>query len=216
MDTLMVGGRGSPAEGEDLGRGPVRVLVSPPSSDEVRATGGPGVPDARAEFTAFMAEAAAPLSRTAWFLCGDEHRAEELVQQAFVRTWQHWAKARTGEPLAYARTVLTNLRIDHWRKHRREVLSAPASLPDDAVPSVANHHAERDRLRRALLTLGLQQRRIVVLRYLEGLPELEVADALGVSVGTVKSTASRGLARLREQLGDVTGTGAMTNGRSAR
>jgi RNA polymerase sigma factor (sigma-70 family) len=64
----------------------------------------------------------------------------------------------------------------------------------------ADRHAERDRLSRALLTLPTKQRRIVVLRHLEGLSEREVADATGVSVGTVKSTASRGIARLREVL----------------
>jgi hypothetical protein len=88
-----------------------------------------------AEFTAFMAESTAALARTAWFLCGDEHQAEELVQQTFVRVWTHWGRARRGEPLAYARKVLSNLRIDSWRKHRREVLADPGRLPEGAAPS---------------------------------------------------------------------------------
>jgi RNA polymerase sigma factor (sigma-70 family) len=78
----------------------------------------------------------------------------------------------------------------------------PADVPDTAEPSAAQRHAERDRLVRALATLSVRQRRVVVLRHLEALSEREVAEALGVSVGTVKSTASRGLARVRDLLGD--------------
>ena len=79
---------------------------------------------------------------------------------------------------------------------------ATDTLPDrtDVGQSPADQHAERDRLTRALLLLPTKQRRIVVLRHLEGLTEREVADATGVTVGTVKSTASRGIARLRELL----------------
>lgn len=99
---------------------------------------------------------------------------------------------------------------------------ASDALPDRSSggPSPAERHAERDRLSRALLTLPTKQRRIVVLRHLDGLTEREVADATGVSVGTVKSTASRGLARLRELLqaddaAPITGTTTNTsNGRS--
>ncbi|MEU2201507.1 SigE family RNA polymerase sigma factor [Isoptericola sp. NPDC019482] len=153
------------------------------------------------EFTSFMRDAAPALARTAWLLCGDTHLADELVQQALTRTYLKWSTARQGDPLAYARRVLANLRIDLWRKRRREVLTAPAELPDGAGSrSDADHHADRDRLVRALATLSTRQRRIVVLRHLVGLTEREVADDLGVSVGTVKSTASRGLAQLRSVL----------------
>jgi RNA polymerase sigma-70 factor (sigma-E family) len=168
----------------------------------VRDGGADGPTRREAEFTAFMAESTAALARTAWFLCGDEHQAEELVQQTFVRVWTHWGRARRGEPLAYARKVLSNLRIDSWRKHRREVLADPGRLPEGAAPSSADVHAERDRLVRALALLGRKQRRIVVLRHLEGLSEKETAAALGVSVGTVKSQSSRGLVRLRGLLHD--------------
>jgi RNA polymerase sigma-70 factor (sigma-E family) len=160
------------------------------------------VADKEAEFASFMARSAPALARTAWLLCGDTHLAEELVQQALMKTYLAWPKARKGEPLAYARRILANTRIDTWRRHRREVLMASDTLPERASggTSPADRHAERDRVSRALLTLPTKQRRIVVLRHLEGLTEREVADATGVSVGTVKSTASRGLARLREVL----------------
>lgn len=162
--------------------------------------------DADEEFAAFMAEAIPALSRTAWLLCGDVHRAEELVQQALTRTYLAWPKARQRDPLAYTRRTLTNLRIDSWRRHRREVLTAPADVPEGRVESGVEQHADRDQLVRALATLTPRQRRVVVLRHLEGLSEREVADDLGVSVGTVKSTASRGLGQLRTALSTASNT----------
>lgn len=157
--------------------------------------------DREAEFTAFMTDALPALSRTAWLLCGNQHQAEELVQQALMRTYQSWAVARRRDPLAYARKSLANQRIDTWRRRRREVLVAPADLPEGGSAPVTDQHADRDRLVRALATLSPRQRRVVVLRHLEGLSEREVAEDLGVSLGTVKSTASRGLAQLRAELG---------------
>lgn len=168
----------------------VTVVVPPTPMDRER------------EFEAFMLEATPALARTAWLLCGDVHRAEDLVQQALMRTYVSWSTARQRDPLAYTRRVLANLRIDTWRKHRREVLTPLDELPHEGVDSGADERAERDRLVRALSTLTARQRRIVVLRHLVGLSEREVADDLGVSLGTVKSTASRGLAQLRAALAE--------------
>jgi RNA polymerase sigma-70 factor (sigma-E family) len=160
--------------------------------------------DRDAEFTAFMATHAVDLHRTAWLLCGDAHRAEELTQQALVRTYAAWGRARRGGELAYARQVLVNLRVDTWRRRRREVLSAPDDMPEVASPDAHAATHDRDQLVRALAVLTPRQRRVVVLRHLVGLPEAEVAAQLGVSLGTVKSTASRGLATLRTALTDST------------
>ncbi|MFI8527440.1 SigE family RNA polymerase sigma factor [Promicromonospora sukumoe] len=202
MSMPMVAGRSSPdpiqaADGSHEA-GPVDVVVAG---------------DKEAEFASFMSRSAPALARTAWLLCGDTHQAEELVQQALMKTYLAWPKARQGEPLAYARRVLANQRIDGWRRRRREVLMSADTLPERAGDRQGTDelHAERDRLARALRLLPTKQRRIVVLRHLEGLSEREVADAAGVSVGTVKSTASRGLVRLREILQgfdatDATGT----------
>ncbi|MFE6234024.1 SigE family RNA polymerase sigma factor [Cellulosimicrobium sp. NPDC057862] len=154
------------------------------------------------EFTAFMVDAQPALSRTAWLLCGDVHRAEELVQHALVRTYVAWPRARERDPIAYARRVLANARIDHWRKHRREHLTEPHEVPSDERASTEGTHAERDALVRALVQLSPQRRRVVVLRYLLDLPERQVADELGLSLGAVKSAASRGLAHLRRILAD--------------
>lgn len=175
---------------------------------EARSTSGeirvhvPGPTDRDAEFSAFVTDAGLALVRTAWMLCGDRARAEDLAQHALLRTYLAWPKVRSGNPLGYARRIVANARIDSWRKHRREVLTAPDDLPA-AEGATAEAHAERDLPVRALLTLSAKQRRIVVLRYLVGLPEAEVAADLGVSLGTVKSTASRGLARLRAVLGEA-------------
>lgn len=165
--------------------------------------GGPGDPDA--EFTAFVAAASAELGRVAWYLTGDATRAEDLLQTTLLRTYLHWSRASRVEagPTAYARRIMTNARIDMWRARPREHLVAPADLPDAVAPGALDQtHAERDLLARALATLTPRQRRIAVLRHLVGLPEAEVAADLGVSVGTVKSVASRGLAQLRTVLAD--------------
>lgn len=149
-------------------------------------------------FAAFMAGSQAELLRTAWFLVGDAYRAEELTQQALVRTYGAWSRAQR-DPLAYTRRVLVNLRTDTWRRRRREVLMAPERLPDRGNADTGGVE-QRDQLSRVLGVLTVRQRRVVVLRYLLDLTEAEVAADLGISVGTVKSTASRALARLRAVL----------------
>lgn len=156
--------------------------------------------DRDAEFTAFAAAAGPALGRMAWLLTGDAHAAAELVQTALVRTYVAWPRARETDPLGYARRVLANARVDRWRRLRREVLVEPAALPERGDLSQVGVVDERDRLVRALATLTARQRRIVVLRYWVGLSEREVAEDLGVSVGTVKTQASRSLRRLRAEL----------------
>lgn len=177
--------------------------------DETAAPGEESLPlvpprgrDRDAEFAAFMVSAAPALARTAWLLCGDAHQADELVQQALVRTYLAWDRARERDPLAYARRVLANQRISTWRRRRREVLRSTSMLPERRVDDAQDVHAERDVLVRALALLTPRQRRVVVLRHLEGLTEKEVADDLGITVGTVKSTASRALQQLRGAMGE--------------
>ena len=178
--------------------GSVEVVVDDADVDEADA---PERQERDTAFTAFVEQSSPALLRTAWFLCGDAHRAEELVQHALVRTYAAWSRASRGDPLAYARRVLVNLRTDSWRQRRREVLSAPEDLPDrGGAPDEHTVTHDRDELVRALALLTPRQRRIVVLRHLVGLPEAEVAATLGVSVGTVKSTAYRSLATLRAAL----------------
>lgn len=157
-----------------------------------------------AEFTAFAQARTPDLVRMAYFLCGDAHRAHDLAQTALERTFRHWNKLADGDPYAYARRVVATARVDTWRRNRKEVPTdddATVWRTSEATPASDTAIAERDRLVRALAKLTVKQRRVVVLRYLLDRSEAETAQTLGVSPGTVKSTASRALAILREALG---------------
>lgn len=165
---------------------------------------GAGAP--RREFERFVTGQVAPLLRTAYLVTGDLAGAEDLVQETLLRVARHWHKVRAMDhPAAYARRILVNLAIDDAgpRARRTGELTVPPGardLPD----SRAEHDLEavytQAELLGTLASLPARQRAVIVLRYWEDLPETEVAAILGCSVGTVKSTASRALARLREGL----------------
>lgn len=159
--------------------------------------------DRDAAFTAFVETASPSLLRTAWLLTGDHHAAHELVQAALVRTYVAWPRVRSESALAYARRVLVNERTDRWRRQRGEVAVAELRQTWTPVPTAGTE--DRDVVVRLLSRLPEQQRRVVVLRYYVDLSEQAVADLLDVSVGTVKSTASRGLAALRAELATTEG-----------
>lgn len=165
---------------------------------------GPGPDD---DFAAFAAAAAAPLARTAWLLTGSVADTEDLVQEALLRTYLAWRRARIDDPLAYARRVLVNRHVDRWRRARREVAAwLRHGTEPEATPAtvVSRDTDDRDQAVRLLQRLTPRERAIVVLRHYADLSEAQVARELGVSVGTVKSTASRALARMRaEWSGDV-------------
>lgn len=169
------------------------------SSETVRIMTEPGPVE---EFHAFVQAAKDPLHRMAYLLCGDAHRADELTQATFERTWRAWSTARDGDPLVYARRILANLRIDSWRRTRKETLTGFDHPGHSRGPDPAVAVADRDAIVRALLTLPVRQRRVVVLRHLLDLSEAEVAAELDMPVGTVKSNASRALTRLRTILAD--------------
>ena len=153
-------------------------------------------------FAVFMDQAGPALLRTAWFLTGDTDRARELTQAAFVKTYVVWHKIDQDRALSYARRCLVNHKIDVWRATRHEVVDLTGAGLDptstlsthDGAVETSDH---RDDLVRRLSRLPEQQRKVVVLRYYADQSEAAVADALGISVGSVKSAASRGLAALR-------------------
>ena len=147
------------------------------------------------EFADFVASSSGRLLRTAGLLCGDPLHAEELVQAALERVYLRWGRIQEGAPLAYTRRVVVNLHIDHLRRARRE--QPTKTVPDHPAVTVAGPE-EGDYLQHLLSQLPLRERQAVVLRHYVGESEAEAAATLGVSVGTVKSSASRGLARLRE------------------
>jgi RNA polymerase sigma-70 factor (sigma-E family) len=153
-----------------------------------------------AEFDEFVRAAWPRLRWTAYLLVGDAHLAEDLAQTALVKTYAAWSRVRRDDALAYARRVLVNANIDRLRRRRLTEVALPegdGGVPAERVPEGSDPVADRDALVRLLGGLTAQERRVVVLRYLYDLTEPMVAGELRISVGTVKSTTSRALAKLR-------------------
>jgi RNA polymerase sigma-70 factor (sigma-E family) len=148
------------------------------------------------EFVDFVRASSPRLLRLAWLLAGSAPAAEDLVQEALARVYVRWGRLEEGGRHAYARRVVVNLHTDTRRRRSRETLSDV--IPDAGVEDTTERSADAERLRRALAHLPSRERQCVVLRHHGDLSEREVADLLRVSVGTVKSSTSRGLARLRE------------------
>lgn len=150
----------------------------------------------QAAFTRWAGDRQLALLRTAVLLTGDHHRAEDLVQEALTQVAVRWRRLRDQSPEAYARQVIVRGNISWWRKHRRELVDGA----EHVVPVVSGEHAADRRLLldHALAALTPRQRAVVVLRYFDDLPERDTAEALGVSVGTVKSQTHLALRRLRE------------------
>jgi RNA polymerase sigma-70 factor (sigma-E family) len=149
-----------------------------------------------AEFVEF-AEASSPqLLHAAYLLTGDRHVAEDAAQTALVRTYAAWSRVRREDAFAYARRVLINHVTDRWRRRLREY--ATSELPDQpASTDIAEEVVLRQWLIGALGALTMRERAVLVMRYLFDLPEAIVANELRISAGTVKSTSSRALAKLR-------------------
>jgi RNA polymerase sigma-70 factor (sigma-E family) len=160
----------------------------------------------RAEFERFVADTTDALLRTAYLVVGDLAESEDLVQECFVTIAKRWPRVRSMEhPRAYARRVLLNLALDGSarRSRRRLELERSETLDhrsDERSGSELTAVDTRSELVGALATLPPRQRAVLVLRYFEDLSESETAAALQCSVGTVKSTASRALARLQSTL----------------
>jgi RNA polymerase sigma-70 factor (sigma-E family) len=138
------------------------------------------------------------LLRTAYLLTGDRQLAEDLLQTALTKTYLRWGRLREVEAgEAYVRRVMVTTYSAWWR--RRWNGEHPTDIPpESAAPDAIAAADDRDVLRRTLAGLSKRQRAMVVLRFYGDLSENETAAALGVSVGTVKSTVARALARLRE------------------
>ncbi|MEV0456470.1 SigE family RNA polymerase sigma factor [Catellatospora methionotrophica] len=148
-----------------------------------------------AEFDEFVMARSRHLLRIAYLLTGDHALAEDLLQTALVKSWSAWKRIH-GDPEPYVRQVLLNTYRSWWR--RRWNGERPAeSLPEQAMAAPQSAVDERDEVWRALGRLSRQQRVVLVLRYFEDLTEAEIAKALDISPGSVKSYAAKGLARLR-------------------
>ncbi len=147
-------------------------------------------------FELFVAEHGDRLLHTAYGLCGDWQHAEDLVQQALTAVARRWDVIETN-PLGYAYRCVVRTNIDRWRALRRrpEVLLDPRHLA--TTGAAVSDTLDDGTVAAALQALPPRQRAIVVLRYLQDLSEADTAAALGISIGAVKSGASRGVARLR-------------------
>ncbi|MDH6125747.1 SigE family RNA polymerase sigma factor [Kitasatospora sp. GP82] len=152
------------------------------------------------EFREFVQGRWPALVRTAYLLTGDRHHAEDVAQTALAKAYASWRRVRDSDsPDAYLRRILVTSNADRFRK-RRPPEYLTQTLPerprhDESDPS--GRLDQRHVLLSALDELPDRQRAVVVLRYWEDLSEAEVASILGCSVGTVKSQASKGLAKLR-------------------
>lgn len=158
-------------------------------------------------FEAFVAGSADPLFRTAELMTGDAGAAEDLVQETFLRVARRWHRVEAMDhPLAYARRILANLVFDgaKRRSRQRAELEAPGGRPaepaDEGAARALRGVDDQAEFRWALARLAPRERAVLVLRYWADLPVAEVAHILGCSEGTVKSTASRGAARLARVL----------------
>ncbi|SNT64431.1 RNA polymerase sigma-70 factor, sigma-E family [Asanoa hainanensis] len=147
-------------------------------------------------FEDFVVGRSPRLLRTAYLLTRDWALAEDLLQTALARAWEAWSRI-DGDPEPYVRRIIVNTYASAWRRRWRGELPT-ADLPEP--PGAADPHGhldDRDSLWRALGRLPRRQRAVLVLRYFEDLSEAEIAEALGCSIGTVKSQASRAVAKLR-------------------
>jgi RNA polymerase sigma-70 factor (sigma-E family) len=158
------------------------------------------VHDRDREFRAYFEARVAVIRRTAYLLCGDWHRAEDLAQTALAKLYVAWPRLhRGGQVDAYARKILVRAAIDDSRRWFRRSETVMDSVPD-IQPAMGPRVDDVIDVRRALAELPPGQRAAVILRYWEDLPITETAELLGCSEGTVKSQAAKGLATLRQLL----------------
>lgn len=173
--------------------------------------------DGEESFRAFVVARRTALLRTAWLLTGSRDDAEDLVQTALVSCARHWRRvAAAGNPEPYVRQAMARAHISSWRAASRRVVTVPGLDADNvgggsgggqapvqarerrAGPDPATRSDDRVVLARALARLTPKQRAVLVLRFYEDLSESQVAEVLGIRVGTVKSQTRDALARLRE------------------
>ena len=187
--------------------------VCPESDDPDGASPGhpvprPGGRDDEAVFRQYVTERGPTLLRIALLRTGNRADAEDLLQAALAKTYLAWDKIHDRAALdAYVKRAMVNTHISWWRRRRVEEFPT-GDVPDRAAAEQPPPSDLQDAVRRALDRLPQRMRAAIVLRYFEDMSELEIADALGVSRGTVKSTVSRAVAKLRiddELAGNVPG-----------
>lgn len=131
-------------------------------------------------------------------LTHDRGRAEDLAQHAYSKAYASWGKLAAGDPEAYVRRCIVNAHTDWWR--RRSWIERPSSAVPESVDASdpARELGERDAVLHALAKLTERERAVIALRYYLDMTETQIAAELGLRAGTVKSTASRALSKLRK------------------
>ena len=149
------------------------------------------------DFQEFVSARGRSLLHSAYLLTGNLADAEDLVQSALAKTYQAWDRIEDRKALdGYVRRAIVNTHISWWR--RRKLDEYPTDeMPDQPVADIAESQELQDALQRAIRRLPHRMRAAVVLRLFDDMTEAEVAEVLGVSQGTVKSTVSRAVAKLR-------------------
>lgn len=159
---------------------------------------GLGGASADAEFDDFVVAVWPSLVWSAYLLCGDRGTAEDLAQSSLARIYARWSTVRRTSAQAYARRTLVNLNTDRIRRHRPTTSLEEA--PERArVETAAEVVDDRDLAVRLLAPLTQRERQVLVLRYVYDLTEAQVAEELGLAVGTVKSAHARALSRVRAE-----------------
>ena len=159
-------------------------------------------PELEREYVEYVTGRLPRLHRTAYMLCGDVHRANDIVQITLTALYVNWKKAAAADNIdGFVHRILVRRYLDERRLRWSRVQLGP--IPADAATVAAAEHGvdERDELMTALRALPKGQRAVVVLRFLNDLSVEATAEALGCSVGNVKSQCARGLAALRAALG---------------
>lgn len=172
-----------------------------PSGDASELTGDKV--DAESEdFARFVDQRQRALLRSAWLLTGDWGLAEDLVQTALARTWLRWGRInRRDDPEIYVRRVLVSTWIN-WSRRKWRGERTAMEMPDGPAPGDLEAEAvARVAVRGALGSLTGRQRAVIVLRVFDDLTEVQTAQVLGCAVGTIKSTMSQALTRLRADRG---------------
>lgn len=157
---------------------------------------------ARQDFTEFVVARSGELIRVAYVLAGDQHAAEDLLQSALARAAAHWGRIHTA-PEGYVRRIMYREQISWWRRRARRPETSMAHVPEPPAATPGLSVEARLALQDALRALSPGKRAVLVLRYLEDLPEVQVAEILGCSVGTVRSQTHKAIKQLRPVLASL-------------
>jgi RNA polymerase sigma-70 factor (sigma-E family) len=153
-------------------------------------------------FAEFAGARSAALYRFCYLLVGDRGLAEDLLQESLVKTYVKWRKLRAPAAAeAYTRRVITTTAISWWRRKAWHAERPRDDVPELDIGGYADDVDQRTWLWGELQRLPARQRAAVVLRYYEDLTETQTAEAMGCTVGTVKSQVHAALRKLRDQLG---------------